>query len=48
MPYLGNVLAKRRDGYHLADEVEVGGHQRHDTAAVEHGQAVLVEDGAVL
>lgn len=47
-PHLGDVLAEGRHGDHLAHEVEVRGHQRHDPAAVEHGQAVLVDDRAVL
>lgn len=42
------MLTQRRVGDHLAQEVEVRRHQRHNTAATEHGQVLLVDQSHLL
>ena len=46
--YLANVLAEGRVGDHLAQEVEVGRHQSHDTTANYHGHVLFIDQRHVL
>lgn len=46
--HLADVLAEGGVGNHLAQEVEVRCHQRHDAAADEHGHVLLVGQSHVL
>lgn len=48
LTHLTDVLAERRVGDHLAQEVQVRRHQRHHTTAVEHGQVLLVGQSHLL
>lgn len=42
------MLAERRICYHLTEEVEVCGDQRHDATANKHGHILLIGQGHIL